>query len=76
MSSHTKGVPVPSLAPLRQQAGLSQRKLAERAGVGRNTISRLERGAHARYDTIDKLAGALGISRTRLIKHPRQITRG
>lgn len=56
------------LALLRQRAGISQQELAERAGVGRYTISRLEHGANARYATIDKLAQALGTVRTRLIQ--------
>lgn len=66
-----KGVPVPGLPSLRRQAGLSQRALAERAGLGRNTISRLEQGANARYETITLLAQALQIPPTRLIKAPR-----
>jgi DNA-binding XRE family transcriptional regulator len=66
-----KGVPVPSLPSLRRQAGLSQRALAERAGLGRNTISRLEQGANARYETITLLAQALQVPPTRLIKGPR-----
>jgi transcriptional regulator with XRE-family HTH domain len=70
MGSHRNGVPVPMLALMRQRAGLSQQELAERAGVGRYTISRLERGANARYATIDKLAQALGTVRTRLIQRP------
>ncbi|GEM_PF-1536566 len=68
MGGHRNGVPVPSLSLLRERAGLSQRELADRAGVGRHTISRLEQGANARYDTIDKLAAALGTVRTRLIQ--------
>jgi len=72
VGGHTNGVPVPSLALLRRRAGLSQRELADQAGVGRYTISRLERGANARYDTIDKLAKALGTVRTRLIQSPPQ----
>jgi transcriptional regulator with XRE-family HTH domain len=72
VGGNIKGVPVPSLASMRIRAGLSQGELAERAGVGRNTISRLEHGANARFDTIDKLALALGTVRTRLIKSPRQ----
>ena len=74
MGGNTKGVPVPSLAKLRKRASLSQGELADRAGVGRNTISRLEHGANARYDTIDKLATALGTVRTRLTNKPRQTT--
>lgn len=72
VGGNIKGVPVPALANLRIRAGLSQGELAERAGVGRNTISRLEHGANARFDTIDKLAVALGTIRGRLIKPPRQ----
>jgi transcriptional regulator with XRE-family HTH domain len=72
VGGNTKGVPVPSLARLRKQAGMSQSTLAERAGVGRNTISRLEHGANAHYGTIDKLVEALGITRSRLIKPSRQ----
>ncbi len=74
VGGNMKGVPVPSLASLRIRAGLSQGELAERAGVGRNTISRLEHGANARFDTIDKLAAALGTVRARLIKRLRQPT--
>lgn len=70
MGGHRNGVPVPMLALLRQRAGLSQQELAERAGLGRYTISRLEHGANARYATIDKLAQALGTVRTRLIQPP------
>lgn len=66
-----KGVPVPGLPSLRRQAGLSQRALAERAGLGRNTISRLEQGANARYETISLLAQALQVPPSRLIKAPR-----
>ncbi len=69
--SDIKGVPVPGLPSLRRQAGLSQRALAERAGLGRNTISRLEQGANARYETITLLAQALQVPPTRLIKPPR-----
>jgi transcriptional regulator with XRE-family HTH domain len=66
--SSPRGVPVPRLATLRRQKGLSQAELAERADVGTSTISRLERGANAHYATIDLLAAALGATRERLIK--------
>jgi DNA-binding XRE family transcriptional regulator len=73
VGGHANGVPVPALEYLRKRAGLSQRELADRAGVGRYTISRLEQGANARYDTIEKLAAALGTTRARLIQLPPQI---
>jgi len=76
VGGNTKGVPVPSLARLRKQAGMSQSALSQRAGVGRNTISRLEHGANAHYGTIDKLVEALGTTRSRLIKPPRQVMQG
>lgn len=67
MAEDTRGVPVPGLAAMRKRAGWSQEELAKRSGIGRVTISRLEQGANARYDTIDKLARALKTSRRRLI---------
>lgn len=59
---------MPGLAALRKRAGLSQKELAARSGVTRQTISRIEQGGHAYYDTIDKLAKALRISRKRLLE--------
>jgi transcriptional regulator with XRE-family HTH domain len=56
---------------LRKKATFSQEELAERAGVGRATISRLERGGNASYETIKRLAEALGTERTRLTQKPR-----
>ena len=76
MGGNINGVPVPSLARLRKQAGWSQLELAERAGVGRNTIIRLEHGANAHYGTIDKLVAALGTTRSRLMKPARQTRHG
>jgi transcriptional regulator with XRE-family HTH domain len=67
VAGEKKGVPVPGLANLRKRAGLSQEELAQRSGVGRATISRLERGANGYYDTISRLARALKTSRRRLI---------
>ncbi len=67
VAAESKGVPVPGLAPIRKQAGFSQEELAARSGVARATISRLEQGGRAYYDTIDKLAKALRVSRKRLI---------
>jgi transcriptional regulator with XRE-family HTH domain len=67
MAGTVKGVPVPQLAALRRQAGLSQEELAKRSGVGRTTIYRLEQGANAHFYTIEKLAKALRTSRKRLM---------
>ena len=71
-AGRTNGVPVPQLAFLRKQAGLSQSTLAERAKLSRQTINRLEQGANARYDTIELLAQALNVKPVRLIRSPRQ----
>ncbi len=72
MARGSNGVPVPQLATLRKRAGLSQGELAERAGLTRTTITRLEQGGIARYQTLDKLASALNTTRQRLIRVPRQ----
>lgn len=65
---------MPSLALFRKRAALSQGELAVRAGVGRATISRLERGGSASFETIGRLAKALGKERTQLIQKPRRAT--
>ncbi len=68
----TNGVPVPQLVVLRKRAGLSQRTLAERSKLCMQTISRLERGANARYDTIELLAEALHVEPEQLLRRPRR----
>jgi transcriptional regulator with XRE-family HTH domain len=48
---------------------MSQQELADAAGVGRNTISRIEReetGAHGR--TLRRVAGILGVDVAELVK--------
>ena len=67
---HTNGVPVPRLAAARKRAGLSQQALAVLAGVSEQTVSRLERGANARYTTLDLLARALQVPPARLLRRP------
>ena len=49
------------LAELRAKLGLSQRQLAERAGLRPDTVSALERGASAgiRFDTLARLCDVL-----------------
>ena len=68
MARGSKGVPVPQLEGFRKRAGLSQEELAARAGLTRTTITRLEQGGIARYQTLDKLAKALKTTRERLIR--------
>jgi transcriptional regulator with XRE-family HTH domain len=52
------------LAQLRRAAGYSQTQLSARAGVAKNTISDIERGAkgNPELDTLKALAEALGVS--------------
>ena len=43
----------------RENAGLSQRELAERSGVPQSTIARIERGHNTSIETMSKIALAL-----------------
>jgi transcriptional regulator with XRE-family HTH domain len=55
-------VDLPHLRGLRQRAVLSQEQLAERSGVARDTISKLETGRRKAYPTtIRKLAAGLEV---------------
>ena len=57
-----RSTPLPCLAAHRRRQGLTQRQLAELAGVAHTTVQRLEslsRGAYPR--TVRKLATALGV---------------
>ena len=51
------------LRSLREDAGITQEQLAERAGVSVRTVSDIERGLRTRLyrDTADRLAGVLGL---------------
>jgi transcriptional regulator with XRE-family HTH domain len=53
---------------LREGEGLSQMKLAERAGLAHNFVGEVERGKKlASLDTIVRIAKALGISGAQLL---------
>ncbi len=52
----------------REQAILTQDELAEKAGVSRVTVVRLEAGEDARPATIRKVAAALGIEPRDLVE--------
>ena len=48
-----------ALLRARENAGLTQRELAERSGVPQSTIARIERGYNTSIDTLSKIAFAL-----------------
>ncbi|MDQ3924683.1 MAG: helix-turn-helix domain-containing protein, partial [Actinomycetota bacterium] len=53
---------LPHLRGLRRRAVLSQEQLAEKSGVARDTISKLETGQRKAYpSTIQKLAAGLEV---------------
>jgi len=55
------------LRQIRERKALSQRDLAQRAGVGEATISRIEQGrVRPRPSTLRKLAAALGVAPEKL----------
>jgi transcriptional regulator with XRE-family HTH domain len=54
---------------LRDKRGLSQRELAERSGVSREYIARIELGQHdPTISTLERLAAALGVRVRRLLE--------
>lgn len=56
------------LRRLRQDAGLSQRGLGERAGLTREHVAKLERGLQVpRRPTLERLAGGLGVEVNALV---------
>ncbi|HEX7549711.1 MAG TPA: helix-turn-helix transcriptional regulator [Candidatus Methylomirabilis sp.] len=57
------------LRQIREKKGLSLRELAEKAGVDWTSINRIELGkANPRFETLEKLAKALGVSTRDLIE--------
>jgi transcriptional regulator with XRE-family HTH domain len=55
------------LRKAREQAGLSQQALAERAGIPRNQVVRAERGENITLDTLRKLAAHLPVTELTLL---------
>ena len=57
------------LRELRAKRGLTQRTLADRSGVSREYIARIELGHHdPTVSTLEKLAKALGVKIGRLLE--------
>lgn len=61
MAYEKKMRPAPYLQKVREQRYLSQRKLAELAGVSRHTVASIEAKQEARPGTLEKLAAALDV---------------
>lgn len=60
-----------NLRAMRQTKGLSQEELAHLAGIDRTYISSLERSVYAAgIDVVDRLARALGVEASDLLKAP------
>ena len=57
----------------RQARFLSQRQLADRAGVSRETIINVEAGKPLRVTTLQRLAAALGLSPEDLFQRPEDV---
>ncbi|MFD1470923.1 helix-turn-helix domain-containing protein [Companilactobacillus mishanensis] len=49
-----------ALMKAREAAGLTQQELAAKASVPQSTVARIERGDNTSFDTLSKLAFALG----------------
>jgi transcriptional regulator with XRE-family HTH domain len=60
-------VNVDKLKELRIDQGLSQRALAQRAGLSQTSIWKIERGGGANPATLKKLADVLGVRPTDLL---------
>jgi len=63
-------VPVPALRRQRVARFLTQEQLAERAGLARSAIARLEGGGEARLSTVVRLAAALDCEPEDLLLQP------
>jgi transcriptional regulator with XRE-family HTH domain len=68
-----RSIPLPYLRQLRHSRGLSQRELSGLARVSAGTVYHLENNLRGAYPTtVRKLATALGVSATELVRehHP------
>ena len=64
----SRSTPLPALAEQRRQRALTQRQLAQLAGVAHTTVQRLESLSRGAYpQTMQKLCTALGIAPEELI---------
>jgi transcriptional regulator with XRE-family HTH domain len=64
-----RGIPLPGLRSTRQRQGFTQRQLASLAGLGQETVSKLERSERGAYpQTLQKLAAALEVSTANLVR--------
>jgi transcriptional regulator with XRE-family HTH domain len=59
---------------LRESLGMSQKELAEKAGVAQSTVHYIESGGNYTRKTIQKLAAALGVSVADLLDKPQSRT--
>jgi transcriptional regulator with XRE-family HTH domain len=64
-------VDVDKLQELRINQGLSQRRLAELAGVANTSVWKIEQGGGANPATLKKLADVLGVRAVDLLKRGR-----
>jgi transcriptional regulator with XRE-family HTH domain len=53
---------------LRRQQGLSVRELAERAGINKDTVVKMEKGHTPTYSTLGRVCDALGVSVVHLLR--------
>ncbi len=54
------------IAELRKSQGWTQAVLAKKAGTSQANINRIEKGQEPRLDLLERIAGALGVSRSQL----------
>ncbi|MDR1017763.1 MAG: helix-turn-helix transcriptional regulator [Lachnospiraceae bacterium] len=60
--AHEKTEAALALYFAREEAGLTQADLAERAGIPQSTVARIEQGSNVTFDKLAQLAHAMGKS--------------